>query len=118
MKNKQQIGSLSLCVILFWGVLDPTNQAWATGADDEPKGEAPALTIYNQQFAVVRQKMPLDLKLGVNHVQVTDITAHLEPDSVILRPLDTGRRLQILEQNYRNDPVSQQLLVALRRQDN
>jgi len=112
-KNTQRIGSLSLCVVLLWGVLDPTNQAWAAGADDEPKGEAPALTIYNQQFAVVRQKMALDLKLGLNHVQVTDITAHLEPDSVILRPLDTGRRLQILEQNYRNDPVSQQLLLSL-----
>src|SRR5713101_180410 len=109
----QRIGSLSLCVVLLWGVLDPTHQAWAASADDEPKGEAPALTIYNQQFAVVRQKMPLDLKLGVNHVQVTDITAHLEPDSVILRPLDTSRRLQILEQNYRNDPVSQQLLLSL-----
>src|SRR5713101_2300766 len=109
----QRIGSLSLCVVLLWGVLDPTHQAWAASADDEPKGEAPALTIYNQQFAVVRQKVPLDLKLGVNHVQVTDITAHLEPDSVILRPLDTGRRLQILEQNYRNDPVSQQLLLSL-----
>jgi len=57
--------------------------------------------------------MALDLKLGLNHVQVTDITAHLEPDSVILRPLDMGRRLQILEQNYRNDPVSQQLLLSL-----
>jgi hypothetical protein len=112
-KIMQRVGGLSLCAILLWGVLDPTNQAWATGADDEPKGEAPSLTIYNQQFAVVRQKMPLNLKSGVNHVQVTDITAHLEPDSVILRPVDTGRRLQILEQNYRNDPVSQQLLLSL-----
>jgi len=77
------------------------------------RDDAPSLTIYNQQFAVVRQKLPLDLRSGVNHVQVTDITAHLEPDSVILRPFETGRRLQILEQNYRNDPVSQQLLLSL-----
>ena len=62
MKIKQPMGGLSLCAVLLWGVLDPTNQAWAAGADDEPKGEAPALTIYNQEFAVVRQKMPLDLK--------------------------------------------------------
>jgi hypothetical protein len=81
--------------------------------EEDLKGDSPALTIYNQQFAVVRQKLPLDLRSGVSHVQVTDITAHLEPDSVILRSLDTGRRLQILEQNYRNDPVSQQLLLSL-----
>jgi len=81
--------------------------------EQDQRDDAPSLTIYNQQFAVVRQKLPLDLRSGVNHVQVTDITAHLEPDSVILRPFETGRRLQILEQNYRNDPVSQQLLLSL-----
>jgi hypothetical protein len=79
----------------------------------EQSDAAPSLTIYNQGFAVVRQKLPLELKSGINHVQITDITAHLEPDSVILRPLDAGQRLQILEQNYRNDPVTQQLLLSL-----
>jgi len=73
----------------------------------------PALTIYNQQFAVVRQGLALDLNSGENHVDVTDITGHLEPDSVLLRSLDEGRHLRVLEQNYRNDPVSQQLLLSL-----
>ena len=45
----------------------------------------PALTIYNQNFAVVRDSVPLDLKQGVNDVRFTETTAHLEPDSVILR---------------------------------
>ena len=76
-------------------------------------GTGPALTIYNQQFAVVRQAMSLNLKEGTNHVDVTDITGHVEPDSVILRSLDARRQLKILEQNYRNDPVSQQLLLSL-----
>src|SRR5262249_43359771 len=35
----------------------------------------------------------------------------LEPDSVILRD-PNGRALQILEQNYRNDPISQELLLS------
>jgi len=81
--------------------------------DKDPSSDKPALTIYNQQFAVVRQLLPLDLKTGINHVQVTDITTHLEPDSVILRPLNANQSLQILEQNYRNDPVSDQLLLSL-----
>lgn len=45
----------------------------------------PALTIYNQNFAVVRDTVSLDLKQGVNGVRFTETTAHLEPDSVILR---------------------------------
>src|ERR1017187_10374079 len=44
-----------------------------------------ALTIYNQSFAVVRDTVALDLKPGVNEVRFTGATAHLEPDSVILR---------------------------------
>src|SRR6266446_2247609 len=109
----KRIGSLCLSAVLLCGTRYQYNSAFASGTEQEQKGDSPALTIYNQQFAVVRQKLPLDLRSGVNHLQVTDITAHLEPDSVILRSLDTGRHLQILEQNYRNDPVSQQLLLSL-----
>ena len=73
----------------------------------------PALTIYNQNFAVVRDTVPLDLKSGVNDVRYADATAHVEPDSVILRDPAGKYSLQILEQNYRNDPVSQELLLSL-----
>ncbi len=73
---------------------------------------AAALTIYNQSFAVVRQTMPLDLKSGTTQVEITDITAHLEPDSVILRDLKSGQNLRILEQNYRSDVASQSRLLS------
>src|SRR6478672_2938070 len=75
--------------------------------------DAAALTIYNQSFAVVRQTLPLDLKSGTNQLEITDITAHLEPDSVILRDLKSGHDLRILEQNYRSDVASQGRLLAL-----
>jgi hypothetical protein len=113
MRLAQRIASVCLAAAVLLGVPRPFDPVFASDKDEDQRADAPALTIYNQQFAVVRQKLPLDLRAGVNHVQVTDITAHLEPDSVILRSLDTGRRLQILEQNYRNDPVSQQLLLSL-----
>lgn len=73
----------------------------------------PALTIYNQDFAVVRGSVALDLKPGINEVRVQDVTARLEPDSVILRDPSGRVPLQILEQGYRNDPVSQGLLLAM-----
>jgi len=73
----------------------------------------PSLTIYNQNFAVVRDSVPLDLQSGVNNVRYSDATAQVEPDSVILRDPSGGHSLQILEQNYRNDPVSQELLLSL-----
>ncbi len=73
----------------------------------------PALTIYNQNFAVVRDSVPLDLQTGVNTVRYAGATAQVEPDSVILRDPTGEHSLQILEQNYRNDPVSQELLLSL-----
>jgi hypothetical protein len=73
----------------------------------------PSLTIYNQDFAVVRQPLSLDLQRGTNELRVTDITAHMEADSVILRDPTGKHALQILEQNYRADPISQGLLLSL-----
>lgn len=73
----------------------------------------PSLTIYNQDFAVVRELFPLDLKSGENQVNVNDITMHLEPDSVILRDPSGKHGLLVLEQNYRADPVSQTSLLSL-----
>lgn len=73
---------------------------------------APGLTIYNQNFAVVRDTIPLDLKAGVNEVTFDGATVQLEPDSMVLRD-PSGNPLQILEQNYRNDPVTQQLLLSI-----
>jgi hypothetical protein len=72
-----------------------------------------SLTIYNQNFAVVRQPLALDLKQGIGEFGITDITMQLEPDSVILRDPAGKRALQILEQNYRADPISQGLLLSL-----
>src|SRR5689334_15813102 len=72
-----------------------------------------ALTIYNRDFAVVRQSLTLNLAPGVNRVSFPDATLLLEPDSVILRDTGSHRALQVLEQNYRNDPVSQELMLSL-----
>jgi hypothetical protein len=73
----------------------------------------PALTIYNQNFAVIRETIPLDLKAGNNTVRFSGATAQVEPDSVILRDATGRQAVLVVEQNYRNDPVSQELLLSL-----
>src|SRR6185295_8043999 len=73
----------------------------------------PALTIYNQNFAVIRETIPLDLQQGATSVRFVGTTAHLEPESVILRDPTGRRNLQILEQSYRADPVSAEMLLSL-----
>lgn len=103
----------TVCLLVLQVMMSANVAAQSKDAAKIEAAMAPALTIYNQQFAVVRHGLALDLKAGQNHVEVTDITGHVEPDSVFLRSLEEGRHLQILEQNYRNDPVSEQLLLSL-----
>ena len=73
----------------------------------------PALTIYNQGFAVVRERVPLDLQAGENAVTFVGATAQLEADSVVLRDPSGQVQLRILEQSYRADVMSQGLLLDL-----
>ena len=103
----KQLYWLPICALLFF------NAAFAQSQEQKisVQSSEPALTIYNQNFFVAREKLSLDLHSGVNYVEFAGMTSHLEPDSVILRDL-TGRPLQILEQSYRNDPISQELLLS------
>lgn len=73
----------------------------------------PALTIYNDGFAVVRETVPLDLKAGVQDARFSGMTATAETDSVILRDPAGKVQFRVLEQSYRNDPISRDLLLSL-----
>jgi hypothetical protein len=99
---------LLLIMLLLCGAAMGQEKVQEKAADNS---DQPALTIYNQNFFVAREYVPLDLRPGVNHAEFAGIASHLEPDSVILRD-PAGRSLQVLEQNYRNDPISQELLLS------
>lgn len=72
-----------------------------------------ALTVYNQNFAVVRETVPLDLSKGINDVAFDQATLHVEPDSVVLRDPSGKVALRILEQSYRSETASQGLMLSL-----
>jgi hypothetical protein len=84
-----------------------------TAASGGARAAEPALTVYNQSFAVVRERIPLDLRAGENLVTFSGVTVHLEPDSVVLRDPRGRVELSVLEQNYRADTISQGLLLSL-----
>jgi hypothetical protein len=72
-----------------------------------------SLTIYNQNFAVVRDQVPLDLQPGENTVTYSGVTAQMEPDSVVLWDPAGKANLQILDQSYRADTLSEGYLLSL-----
>lgn len=72
----------------------------------------PALTIYNDDFAVVRETFGIELKSGINAYSFPGATTQVEPDSVILRDVAGRAQLRILEQSYRADAASEGLLLS------
>ena len=72
----------------------------------------PALTVYNGGYAVVRDTLPVQVRQGVTSVAYSGATAQVEPDSVILRDITGKAAFSILEQSYRNDSVSQAMLLS------
>ena len=72
----------------------------------------PQVTIYNDGFATVKEDRTLSLAEGVSEVRVTDMSRQLEPDSVMLRELSKEPfGVQILEQSFVNDPLTEGLLL-------
>ena len=90
------------CAVLFLLI---SSAGWCQQA------ASPSLTIYNQNFAVVREIVPLQLHAGENQVSFENVTSFLEPSSVMLRDPNGQVHLNILEQNYRTDVASQQNLL-------
>jgi len=81
-------------------------------AAQNPSATAPTqLTIYNQDFAVARTTIPLDLHAGTNEVLTTNATSQLEPDSVVLRDPTGHHLIKVAEQNYDAAVVNQQWML-------
>jgi hypothetical protein len=69
------------------------------------------VTVYNRDFALIKETRSFDLKAGINETRFADVTSLLEPDSVVLRdPKDAGG-IRIVEQNYEADPLSEEALL-------
>jgi hypothetical protein len=95
----------------IWSVVLAATTVWAQSA--QPAPPTTGITIYNGGFGLVRESVSMHLQPGENHIAWANATAHIEPDSVMLRDPAGKREFQVLEQNYRNDPVSQERLLAL-----
>ncbi|MGJ8725050.1 MAG: DUF4139 domain-containing protein [Roseibacillus sp.] len=72
-----------------------------------------AVTIYNNNLAVVRDNIPVELQAGDTSVKYDRATAQVIPDSVVFRDPTGESPFALREQSYRNDPVSQGLLLSL-----
>ena len=68
-----------------------------------------AITVYNQNFGLVREVRELELGTGRVALEFHDVASTIQPQTVAIKPLGGG--LRVLEQNYRYDLLTPQTLL-------
>jgi hypothetical protein len=61
------------------------------------------LTVYNDNFAVVKERRNMEFAAGVTTVKFTDVATAIDPTSVAFECLSAPGAVSILEQNYEFD---------------
>lgn len=70
------------------------------------------LTVYNQNFGLVRELRTLDaLPNGEVSLEFADVAATIQPETVHIRSLTSPGALAVLEQNYRYDLLTPEKLL-------
>lgn len=99
-----------LCFIAF--LMSLVVPAYANSTDDPNATGEIALTIYNGNFALVKENRTIELKAGENSLRFTDVAALIDPTSVHFKSLTDPAGVTILEQNYEYDLVSAEKLLG------
>ncbi|OQZ00617.1 MAG: hypothetical protein B6D35_06115 [Candidatus Brocadia sp. UTAMX2] len=95
-----------LGVILFGLVLYPV-----LSADSKAQGKEVSVTIYQNNFGLVRDVREMELKAGVQEIRFTDVASQIDPTSVHFKSLTAPDQAAILEQNYEYDLVSAEKIL-------
>jgi hypothetical protein len=78
---------------------------------DSSASEQVSVTVYNQNFGLVREVRTVHLGTGQTELSYADVSAHIQPESVHLKSLAGDDGLTVLEQNYRYDLLSPDTLL-------
>ncbi len=71
-----------------------------------------SLTIYNQNFGLVRDTRSVELVNGINHVRFEDVAAKIDPTSVSFTSLTAPNQVVVREQNYQYDLIEPTTILS------
>lgn len=97
------LGSVSLCNSLA--------QAETATVSPQSDQTSVAVTIYNEDLALVKDSRKLTLSNGSSALSFRDVSAQIKPETALLRSLLPNSSLQVLEQNFDFDLLTPQKLL-------
>lgn len=70
-----------------------------------------AVTIYNDNLALVKDQRKIQLGSGQNSLAFRDVSAQIRPETALLRSLTSPGKLSVIEQNFDFDLLTPQKLL-------
>ena len=70
-----------------------------------------AVTIYNQDLALVKDTRKVNIKAGLNALALRDVSAQMRPETALLRSINAPGSLTQLEQNFDFDLLTPQKML-------
>jgi hypothetical protein len=97
--NLHPTTSLCLLPVLLWST------SAMTATPDEQRSTLEdqtgvAVTIYNEDLALVKDRRRLELPAGRIDLAMRDVSARIQPETALLRGLSQGASLGVIEQNF------------------
>ncbi|MDO8683331.1 MAG: DUF4139 domain-containing protein [Armatimonadota bacterium] len=91
-----------LSILVLLSIIAPS----ICGADTASGPKSVQLTVYNQNFALVKDTRSVTLRKGMNNIDAQDVAARIDPTSILFKSLTAPNSVSILEQNYQYDLIS------------
>jgi len=85
-------------------------RAQAPARSTSAQREDVSITVYNQNFGLVREVRNIELPQGRTVLEFRDVSEQIEPETVAIKSLGGGG-FRVLEQNYRYDLLSPEKLL-------
>jgi hypothetical protein len=100
-----------LCALALVAALAPAARAVERVKSTPDARRSVAITIYNDNLALVKDVRDVTLPKGVGELWFEGVAAKIDPTTVHIRSLDAPERLTVLEQNFEYDLISPERLL-------
>ncbi len=97
---------LAICAAIF-----PQSSASAGSASTQDDRKDVAITIYNNNIALVKEIRDIKIARGLSELKFMDVAALINPKTTHLKSLTQPADLEIFEQNYEYDLISPEKLM-------